>query len=930
MLNSMGLGFVFTARDLASSSLMRLERNFLRLDGVVGATSARMSAAFAQLGAGIALMAGGGLLIAGALDLANAAGRFEQQLAAVGSVTRATTAEMQMLRDAAIEAGMVTQFSPDEAVSGLTTLATAGQTATQAVQTLLPVLDLAAGSLGQLTVDQAADAIVGTLNAYGLAATEATNVTDRLLRITQLTNFQTRDFEGGLAKAAATGAVFGQSLDDVLITLGLLRNRNIDASSSGTAFREATRRVGGEMRAMNALGEAGIDIFDAQSGRMRSIVDIMLDFHDATVNMTEAERNNRINVAFGARGMLAYNAVMNASFTTMRDGVQVTLMGRDAIAAMRAEMTQAGGTALDFRERLADTFEGQKTLLRGVLQTIAVTLGEPLTQVLKPVVMALVKATSAIVAAIEATPAPLKRMVAGGILVAGALLSLVGGAIVAKAAITLFGIAMGALGMTATGVLSALLPAVGIVAALGLLVAGFAVAYRNNLGGIGDFSTRLWERVRLFFGALRQLFEDGGFSGAVMEELNRAENAGLKRFVIGVWQVIYRLQQAWSGLRSGFEEAIGAAAPAFAALRSAFTELGGQVLAIVGALTGSAAGLPSASFRTFGAIVGVVLGGLVEVLTHVLTWVARLSSGVLIGMRSAFRFVGPALDQLVEAFGGLGRALGLVAGTSDGQVDLWSVVGTVLKAMGVVVGWLTGLVLMFAVDSLRWLIVGLTTVVNVVGLVSQMFVDLGVWLGETAARIVLWFAEDVPNAVRAALEWLGGLFEAFGAWLTGFAGSVVGLFGRVVEAARTLFAPIVEFFGGIAATVRAFFEDLVTFVLGIVRQLPQQLLPEGLQEFAATPFSFGAAPSFAGVSPNAVANAGPVPSSSAMPSVVEHRERQGMLERLLGQSSAQSQAAGDGRPIQVSLEVDGETLARVTSDANRRRAVRSFAPVPSL
>ncbi len=187
----------------------------------------------------------------------------------------------------------------------------------------------------------------------------------------------------------------------------------------------------------------------------------------------------------------------------------------------------------------------------------------------------------------------------------------------------------------------------------------------------------------------------------------------------------------------------------------------------------------------------------------------------------------------------------------------------------------------------------------------------------------------LPNAVRAALEWLGGLFESFGTGLGGFADSVVGLFDRVVEAARTLFTPIVEFFGCIAATVRGFFEDLVSFVLGIVRQLPQQLLPEGLRRFAATPFSFGGAPDFAGATPTAVANAGPVPSSSAMPAVVEHRERQGMLERLLGQSATSPRDASDVRPIQVSLEVDGETLARVTSDANRRRAVRSFVPVPA-
>jgi hypothetical protein len=53
---------------------------------------------------------------------------------------------------------------------------------------------------------------------------------DKLLRIAQLTNFQTRNFEAVLSKAAAAGATFGQTLDDVLITMGLLHNRNIDAS----------------------------------------------------------------------------------------------------------------------------------------------------------------------------------------------------------------------------------------------------------------------------------------------------------------------------------------------------------------------------------------------------------------------------------------------------------------------------------------------------------------------------------------------------------------------------------------------------------------------------------------------------------------------------------------------------------------------------
>jgi hypothetical protein len=79
----------------------------------------------------------------------------QQGIAAVGAVPRATTAQLHMLRDAAIQAGIETRFSPEDAVAGLQSLATAGQTAEQATRTLIPVLDLAAGSLRQLGVAQA-------------------------------------------------------------------------------------------------------------------------------------------------------------------------------------------------------------------------------------------------------------------------------------------------------------------------------------------------------------------------------------------------------------------------------------------------------------------------------------------------------------------------------------------------------------------------------------------------------------------------------------------------------------------------------------------------------------------------------------------------------------------------------------------------------
>ena len=149
--------------------------------------------------------------------------------------------------------------------------------------------------------------------------------------------------------------------------MGLLRNRNIDASSSATALRERPPSEP-DQRAQQAVTSAGIQVFDQSSGRMRSMIDIMGEFADRTRDMSEEERNRRVVTAFGARGLLAFNAVMNASFTTMRDGAEVTLRGAEAIAGLRREMTGAEGTAASFRERLLDTFEGQKTLLKGTLR----------------------------------------------------------------------------------------------------------------------------------------------------------------------------------------------------------------------------------------------------------------------------------------------------------------------------------------------------------------------------------------------------------------------------------------------------------------------------------------------------------------------------------------------------------------------------------
>ncbi|MGE0324078.1 MAG: phage tail tape measure protein [Polyangiaceae bacterium] len=892
MLNNMGLGFVFTARDLASGTIRNLERNFMGLDQRVGLGAARIQSAFMQLGVGLAVFTAGAAAVGAGLSLANAAGEFEQGLASVGAVTRATTDQLHSLRNAAIQAGVETQFSPAEAVAGLQSLATAGQTAEQATRTLIPVLDLAAGSLGQLGVSQAADALVGTLNAYGVAADQATGVTDKLLRITQLTNFQTRDFEAGLSKAAATGAVFGQDLNDVLITMGLLRNRNIDASSSATAFREAVRRVGSDSRAQQAVTGAGIEIFDEQSNQMRSIVDIMDEFAKATAGMSAEERNRRVVTAFGARGLLAFNSILNASFTTMRDGQEVTLKGTEALAALREEMSGAEGTAARFREKLLDTFEGQKTLLKGSMQTLAIVSGEAFAQFFKPIVSVVIQIVNAVLGAFQALPAPVKKAFAAFVTGAGAVVALVGGIIAAKAAIALLAIGLQAIGVTLGGIVAIVLPAVAIFGLLALTIAGFVVAFRDNVGGISDFFTRFKEQVGLAFKGLMQLFDQGGFSGAVKDELSRAENGGLKDFLISVYTWVARIKNFFSGIASGFSAGVAAAKPSIEAFLNALTGLGKSLGLLSEKDDATTASNKFEAFGKTGERVGKALARAFDFVVQVLTAVTEVAQGVAAG----WDYMTPGIDMVKNALSQLGdkldEAINQLFGSreaTDQSGGGWRTLGTVIAfsigmALGVIGAFVTVISAMVAVVS------------GVVGAVMASFSGLA-----DVVTGVVFIIGGIINGNWSDI-WKGMKLVAFGVVdaVIGVVLELAGAIAGVVDALAGLFGKNTKYQQGIRDFRQSIRTDMadrygvqdLTFTKP-VRAVPQANMTPATEATATMPA------------------AAAMSSNAATPLVVK------------------APPAPPPPPVNVQLQVDGQTLASVVAKANRDAASRSFSPVPS-
>jgi TP901 family phage tail tape measure protein len=975
MLNHMGLGFVFTAQDLASAKLRGLEQNFVRLDNTTQVSGARIGASFRRIAAGFGVLAAGGAAVGGAFALANQAGKFEQGLASVAAVAQASTEELGLLREEAIRAGILTQFSPEEAVMGLRDLTQAGFNAKESIQLLIPVLDLAGGSLGELGPQEAAGLAAQAMKAFGIATTDASLAVDQMLQAVNVFALSANELPLALGVASRGAQAMNQSLTETLVALGLVKNIIPGVERASTAVAVAMERMA-ETEVQQKLRKLGVAVVDGQ-GQFRSFLDIVGEMAPALDRMTEAQRAAFLIETFGREALAGVNAILTQVTNGIRTNTGETLRGADALAYLRSEFENAGGTAGRFREQMLDTFEGQKTLLRGSLQTLAIVVGEPFAQVLKPIVTAVTDALNLVIRAVQAIPGPVKKAFAAFVVIGGSVVALLGAILIAKASIGLFVIGIKLLGVTVASLAATLLPAVLILGALAAAAAGFAIAVRRDIGGLGTFFERTYQRIKLFTDAMGQLLEQGGFSGAVREELNRVENQGLKTFAIRVFQVVFRIKRFFGGLVDGFRDAIERSQLIFFRFTEALRQLG-EALGLAGAGVEAVAGLHSDEFASSGARIGEVLAGIATFMTKLVTISVQVATGIVHGFRSMWGFLKDVFGFLGESFGELGAeikallqtvgiigpeaqssgTMALTAGKALGKV-FGGIVGTIGLALAAVVRIVrgvvrlvgnlgttfgrmaAGLVQLFTdpVEGVKNMLGGLAGIL--VSLADAVLSILGGTIGDVqgvvdafGSALASFFLETIPGWVHRGLAAIGDFFVSMGQRILGFfTESIPGAFRTIVEAVRSFFSPVVEFVRGVFGSIMEAIDQMLVFLGRVVAKIPSRFRPELLDQVVDA----GAAASARIAHREQEARTPPLlapATATAMPAAAEARQRAGasgdFVQAILAQVQAVHRAAEHtaNRPIHVRLEVDGDTLASATVRSQREDAVRRFAPSP--
>lgn len=581
----MGLGFVFTARDMASRKFDRITTKFNRLDTTTEIGAARMTANLNKAKMAFAGFAVAGLALAGTFAVAGKAGEFQQEIARVGAVSRATAAELKLLDESATAAGLATQFSPKEAAQGLGVLATQGFNAAEATKALVPALDLAAG--GSIGVAEASKAMSSALKVFGLDVNGAALAADKMLRITNVTALQASDLALALGTVGRGASATKQSLDEMLPAMGLVKNTGVDASVAASSVSSALLAM-----AKNAdkFTKLGVSVTDTQ-GRFRPFMDIVIDSEKALSQYSNAAvRTKKATELFGRFGLTAFAAISAQTTKGIKGANGEILKGAEAVDFLRHTMKTAGGASKEFRDRLLANFAGQKQLLSGIAETLLIEIGKPFAAVLSPVVKGIAFIMKGMISLFQALPGPMKKA-AAGIMVIGLLTGLlVGGTMLLSAA-------YGLLAPAAATAWAAVAPFLPIIIGIGIAVG--VVTGLMSLFGV--------------------TFEDVGKQiSAFFEGLKSGFNKVIKPFTDALSKAFAELKKAWAELSEAFS--------------------GGSKK------TGKGMKLTAKEVKSAGEIIGGVLSAIVGFFTLIVTGVVWMVTALV----KAFTWLKEAWDSDVE------------------------------------------------------------------------------------------------------------------------------------------------------------------------------------------------------------------------------------------------------------------------------------------
>lgn len=321
------------------------------------------------LGKTLAIGALGALAI-GFKKTVDAAGKFEKSMANVATLVDTAVVDVNELSEAVLEMTTVVTKSADDLSAGLYQVFSAGVTDAAEAMQVLEVSAIAA-TAGLADTRTSVDAITTIINAYGLEAKEATDISDLMFQTVKLGKTTFAELASSIGTVIAPAASLGIKLEDLFSAMATLTKGGFDTKVATTALRATFLSILKPTDdAKQTAKELGLE-WSAAALKAKGLITFLNEMKEATGGNTET-------MAKLIPETRALNAVL--ALTGAQSEELNTILGQmeDRLGATRGAF-----------EKQEDTYEAQAQKLGLLVDRIQIRIGK----VFIPAINTMLKAT---------------------------------------------------------------------------------------------------------------------------------------------------------------------------------------------------------------------------------------------------------------------------------------------------------------------------------------------------------------------------------------------------------------------------------------------------------------------------------------------------------------------------------------------------------
>lgn len=290
---------------------------------------------------------------------------FDKAMSSWKGTAKATEAEFNIAREAAMKYGRETTKTATESANALEYMALAGWSVDDSVKALPSVLRLAEAT--NLDLARTSDLVTDSMSATGEVIGENGTNLQRFLDVATMANNKSNQTAEQLMEAwIQTGGVFKGlrvDIEDSATALGVLANRGIKGSEAGTALNaimiNLTTRAGQAGKAMDKLGVSAFE-----NGKFKGLKQTLTEVRDKLAGMTEEEQNY-YKARIGGKHHID-------AFTHLLNGLDAVKDGQKEWDSLNESLRNANGSLQQMAATKMDNLWGDTKILQSAMQDLGI------------------------------------------------------------------------------------------------------------------------------------------------------------------------------------------------------------------------------------------------------------------------------------------------------------------------------------------------------------------------------------------------------------------------------------------------------------------------------------------------------------------------------------------------------------------------------